>query len=148
AKTIANAQPAQVTQTVVQSVQGYETQQPPAQERQSTTQSMIASVLPRRIEIPSPSLSLPRLDPGRYSPPLDPPRIRPRRNITCGRKYPPNTNKPKLFTSQGIARPHQRRDPPLLRGAGIGGTTILWFLIDERRTVQKKQIFRPSGHRE
>jgi TonB family protein len=134
---------------VTHAVAGY--QSPPSSvepERQSALQGGLATVIPSRIEIPAPSLSMPRFDLGRFAPRLDPPRMRATRPITAGPMYTPYTLKPELVNSQEIARSLQRRYPPLLRDSGVGGTTVLWFLIDDRGTVQKKQIFRPSGHRQ
>jgi TonB family protein len=101
--------------------------------------------LPARIEIPAPSLSIPRFDLGRFVPSLDPPRLR-TRAIADGPTHTPYTLEPELINTAQIARALQRTYPPLLRDAGIGGTALLWFLIDERGTVQRKQIFKPSGH--
>jgi len=39
-----------------------------------------------------------------------------------------------------------REYPPLLRDAGIGGTVMGWFLVDERGKVVKTQMQKSSGH--
>jgi periplasmic protein TonB len=39
-----------------------------------------------------------------------------------------------------------RNYPPLLRDAGIGGTPVVWFLIDEDGRVLRTQLSRPSGY--
>lgn len=121
---------------------------PPAAEppRESGTDALRSALLPSRLELPAPSLTIPRLDLGRYVPSLEPPRIRRQRAIAEGPTFTPYTLKPELVNTQEIARALQRTYPPLLRDAGVGGTAILWFLIDERGAVQKKQIFRASGH--
>ncbi|HEX6640456.1 MAG TPA: energy transducer TonB, partial [Thermoanaerobaculia bacterium] len=36
--------------------------------------------------------------------------------------------------------------PPLLRDAGIGGTTVVWILIDEEGNVVRTQVHQSSGH--
>jgi TonB family protein len=36
--------------------------------------------------------------------------------------------------------------PPLLRDAGIGGTPVVWFFIDETGVVQRTQLSRSSGY--
>ena len=36
--------------------------------------------------------------------------------------------------------------PPELRADGIGGTVDMYFFIDERGSVQQRQIFKSSGH--
>jgi TonB family protein len=40
-----------------------------------------------------------------------------------------------------------REYPPLLRDAGIGGTVIVWFLVDERGKVVKTQVKTSSDHK-
>jgi protein TonB len=54
--------------------------------------------------------------------------------------------KPELRNAGAVARALQAAYPPLLRDAGIGGTTIVWFLIDEEGDVLKRQVERSSGH--
>ncbi len=39
-----------------------------------------------------------------------------------------------------------REYPPLLRDAGIGGTVMVWFLVDERGKVVKTQMQKSSSH--
>lgn len=114
--------------------------------RESAADAVRGALLSAGLELPAPSLTIPRLDLGRYVPSLEPPRIRRSRAIADGPTFTPYTLKPELANTQEIARALQRSYPPLLRDAGVGGTAVLWFLIDERGAVQKKQIFRQSGH--
>src|SRR5690606_34007171 len=109
-------------------------------DRQSQSDGVLSGLLPRLLEVPAPSLTIPRFDLGRYVPKLDPPRIRRKPSITDGPVYTPYTQKPELVNSPEIAQSLRRRYPPLLRDSGVGGTAVLWFLIDERGTVQRKQI--------
>jgi periplasmic protein TonB len=39
-----------------------------------------------------------------------------------------------------------RNYPPLLRDAGIGGTPVVWFFIDENGRVVRTQLSRSSGY--
>ncbi|MEX2284365.1 MAG: M56 family metallopeptidase [Gemmatimonadota bacterium] len=56
------------------------------------------------------------------------------------------TVKPEMANTQEVIRMMQRVYPPLLRDAGIGGKTLIWFLIDESGNVIKTQIKQGSGH--
>ena len=40
----------------------------------------------------------------------------------------------------------EREYPPLLRDAGIGGTVMVWFFIDEAGAVERTQVQVSSGH--
>jgi TonB family protein len=98
-----------------------------------------------RIEIVPPSNpATPRIDFSRIVPRLEPPPIR--APLVAGPVFTPYTRKPVLTNADEVARALQRNYPPLLRDSGTGGTTVVWFLIDERGAVQKKQIYRTSGH--
>jgi len=46
-----------------------------------------------------------------------------------------------------LARAMEREYPPLLRDAGIGGTVIVHFFIDETGVVQNAVIAETSGHK-
>ena len=45
-----------------------------------------------------------------------------------------------------VQRALQRDYPPLLRDAGVGGTVLIWALIDEQGSVMKTQVKVGSGH--
>jgi protein TonB len=51
-----------------------------------------------------------------------------------------------LKNTAEVQRALERTYPPLLRDAGIGGTVLLWFLIDENGKVAKTQVKESSGH--
>lgn len=61
--------------------------------------------------------------------------------------FTPMTVRPQLKNRQEVARALERHYPPFLRDAGIGGTVVLWFLIDEEGNVVRTQLQRPSGHK-
>lgn len=58
----------------------------------------------------------------------------------------PFTVRPELKNRDQVARALQRAYPPLLRDAGVGGTAVVWILIDEDGTVIKAQLKSSSGH--
>ena len=45
-----------------------------------------------------------------------------------------------------MSRLLEREYPPLLRDAGIGGTTKVWFFLDETGKVVKTEVHTSSGH--
>ena len=53
---------------------------------------------------------------------------------------------PELRNREEMGRLLEREYPPLLRDAGIGGTTRVWFFIDETGKVIKTQINVRSPH--
>ena len=67
-------------------------------------------------------------------------------DISKAPTFTPYTVKPELRNQPDVQRSLQRNYPPLLRDAGIGGTTIMWFFIDENGTVINTQLFKTSGY--
>jgi protein TonB len=67
-------------------------------------------------------------------------------DISRAPTFTPYTVKPELRNQDEVSRALQRNYPPLLRDAGIGGTAIMWFFIDENGKVLKTQIFKTSGY--
>jgi len=61
--------------------------------------------------------------------------------------FTPYTVRPELKNRDAVARALERYYPPLLRDAGIGGTVVVWFFIDENGVVRKFQIKQSSGHK-
>ena len=59
----------------------------------------------------------------------------------------PFTAAPELRNRDEVRRALERFYPPLLRDAGIGGTVLVWFLIDETGKVQNTLIKESSGHK-
>ena len=60
--------------------------------------------------------------------------------------FTPMTVRPTIRNMDEVARALQRFYPPLLRDAGIGGTVVVWILIDEQGNVERTQVQRSSGH--
>ena len=60
--------------------------------------------------------------------------------------FTPYTVAPDILNRNEVVRAMEREYPPLLRDAGIGGTVIVYFLIDEEGIVEQFQIFESSGH--
>ncbi len=54
---------------------------------------------------------------------------------------------PVLKNSEEVQRALTREYPPLLRDAGIGGTTVVWFFINETGGVVKTEVHTSSGHK-
>ena len=54
--------------------------------------------------------------------------------------FTPYTVKPELQNREEVGRALVEAYPPLLRGAGIGGTSLVWLLVDETGAVQKSLI--------
>ncbi len=67
-------------------------------------------------------------------------------DISAAPRFTPFTVRPELKNRSEIARALERNYPPLLRDAGIGGETLVWFFIDENGRVQKTQINKSSGY--
>ena len=53
---------------------------------------------------------------------------------------------PVLNNTDEVIRLLDSEYPPLLRDAGIGGTVIVWFFVDEAGEVVKTQVHTSSGH--
>ena len=67
-------------------------------------------------------------------------------DISRAPMFTPYTVKPTLRNSSEVSRALQRNYPPLLRDAGIGGTTTMWFFIDENGRVVRTQVNNSSGY--
>lgn len=67
-------------------------------------------------------------------------------DISRAPMFTPYTVKPTLRNSSEVSRALQRNYPPLLRDAGIGGTTTMWFFIDEDGRVVRTQVNNSSGY--
>jgi protein TonB len=59
--------------------------------------------------------------------------------------FTPMTIRPELLNAPEVMRALTRAYPPLLRDAGVGGTTVMWFFIDETGTVVRTQLSKSSG---
>lgn len=67
-------------------------------------------------------------------------------DISAEPVFTPFTVNPDYVNGPEIMRALEREYPPLLRDAGIGGTVIVWFFIDETGVVRNQQVFESSGH--
>jgi TonB family protein len=76
-------------------------------------------------------------------PVLPPRQADPERGI---RAVPPATEVARMLNRDDVLRLRESHYPPLLRDAGIGGTTIVWAYIGEQGTVQRLQLHTGSGH--
>ena len=62
--------------------------------------------------------------------------------------YTPFTVRPELKNSSAVQAALRRYYPPMLKDAGIGGTTVMWFFIDENGRVEKFQVNKSSGQKQ
>ena len=60
--------------------------------------------------------------------------------------WTPRDVEPYYTNKEELQRALVREYPALLRDAGIGGTVVVWFFIDEAGEVQKAQLKTSSGH--
>jgi TonB family protein len=60
--------------------------------------------------------------------------------------FTPMTLQPKLLNAAEIEAVIEKVYPPLLKDAGIGGRTKVWFYIDETGRATKWQVNTPSGY--
>lgn len=60
--------------------------------------------------------------------------------------FTPFTVKPGVKNRDELTRAMEREYPPLLRDAGIGGTVLVHFFIDEEGVVQNALVAESSGH--
>jgi periplasmic protein TonB len=67
-------------------------------------------------------------------------------DISRAPTFTPMTVRPELQNSAEVQRVLIRNYPPLLRDAGIGGTPVVWFFIDEDGRVLRTQLSKPSGY--
>ena len=77
---------------------------------------------------------------------LPPPPDEVETDIGAAPVFTPYTVKPDYTNANEVRRALEREYPPLLRDAGIGGTTIVWFFIDEQGVVQNQVVQASSGH--
>ena len=75
------------------------------------------------------------------------PSILERPELLDGPTFTPFTVAPSIRNRQEVLDAMNAEYPPLLRDAGVGGTVVVWFFIDELGQVQEERISRSSGHR-
>jgi TonB family protein len=79
-------------------------------------------------------------------PPAPPPAPRPGEPVDARPTFTPMTVRPELRNVAEVRDALIAHYPPLLRDAGIGGTSVVWFFIDETGIVQRTQLSRSSGY--
>jgi protein TonB len=60
--------------------------------------------------------------------------------------FTPMTQAPVLRNGSEVEGQLRRSYPPLLRDAGIGGQTVMWFFIDEKGSVINTKVHQSSGY--
>ena len=79
-----------------------------------------------------------------------PPRVRlgvaDRGDLAANPALTPYTSAPELLNAPEVRAALVQLYPPLLRDAGVGGTALVWFFIDETGRVRRYQIKESSGH--
>jgi protein TonB len=69
-------------------------------------------------------------------------------DIAAAPTFTPFTVRPELTNTSEVQRALEREYPPLLRDAGIGGSPVVWFFIDESGNVQDTRLNKSSGHQQ
>jgi len=77
---------------------------------------------------------------------LPPPPEEQASDLSAAPTFTPFTVAPSIQNRDEVMRAMMREYPPLLRDAGIGGTVVVWFFIDEEGRVQQTQVNQSSGH--
>jgi protein TonB len=60
--------------------------------------------------------------------------------------FTPFTVRPDVRNRREVERAMEREYPSILRDAGIGGTVLVWFHIDENGALQETRVHTTSGH--
>lgn len=71
---------------------------------------------------------------------------RPTRELAEGPAFTPFTVKPDIKNRDEVQRAMEREYPILLRDAGVGGTVLVWFFIDEQGRVVRTLVRESSGY--
>jgi periplasmic protein TonB len=77
---------------------------------------------------------------------LPPPRADAGAGLGDAPTFTPFTVAPEVRNRPAVARALEREYPPLLRDAGVGGTVLMYFFIDENGRVQDHRVHESSGH--
>ncbi len=67
-------------------------------------------------------------------------------DITKAPVFTPYTVAPAILNKDAVIREMERAYPPVLRDAGIGGTVVVYFLIDEKGVVKDRRVWKSSGY--
>lgn len=76
----------------------------------------------------------------------DPPEDEAGASLIDGPAFTPMTVRPSLSNQRELQRALEREYPVILRDAGIGGTVLVHFFIDEEGTVRRTLVAESSGH--
>jgi len=68
-------------------------------------------------------------------------------DIAAAPTFTPFTVRPGVKNRDELTRAMEREYPPLLRDAGIGGTVVVHFFIDEEGVVRNALVAESSGHK-
>lgn len=77
---------------------------------------------------------------------LPPPRQIQETGTGDGPSFTPFTVAPEVRNRPEVGRALEREYPSLLRDAGVGGTVLMYFYIDESGVVQDRRVHESSGH--
>ncbi len=77
---------------------------------------------------------------------LPPPPDEVKTDISAAPVFTPMTVSPDYTNADEVRRALEREYPPLLRDAGIGGTVLVWFFINEQGRVANQRVETSSGH--
>ncbi len=77
---------------------------------------------------------------------LPPPRADAGAAAGDGIPFTPFTVAPEVRNRSAVIRALEREYPPLLRDAGVGGTVVMWFYINENGVAQEFRVHESSGH--
>jgi protein TonB len=83
------------------------------------------------------------------APVQEPARVEARRpvpQLSAQPTFTPMTARPELQNAREVQQALIRSYPPALRDAGIGGTAVIWFFVDEEGKVAKLQLSKSSGY--
>jgi periplasmic protein TonB len=67
-------------------------------------------------------------------------------DITRAPTFTPMTVRPQLQNAADVQRALVQAYPPVLRDAGISGTPVVWFFIDDSGSVVRTILSKSSGH--
>ena len=77
---------------------------------------------------------------------LPPPPAETTADISANPVFTPMTVRPEIKNRREVVAAMMRAYPPILKDAGIGGQTLVWFFISEQGRVLDKRVSKSSGH--
>jgi protein TonB len=69
-------------------------------------------------------------------------------DISAAPVFTPMTVRPEIRNRSEVQAALMREYPPILRDAGIGGTVVVWFFINEEGLVQDTRVSQSSGQQQ